>query len=415
MAFLVPAFGLALDAYRSRLDADGAGPRIALVADLQMMRLDRTFPFGDIHKIHKAIEDKADFSKARERLRSVRFDARRDTTVDPVELVVLVVGEATRSDRMAVCGASNPTNPKLGSRPEAIWFCNTIAPANLTHKSIPRLLARTDSVGRSRLLEERSLVRAFAETGYRTAWISNQPLHAGGGVEVQLIADDADTIVSLNEDFDAKSLDRRVLGILEGLVERDRTPLFAVVHLMGCHLRYNWRHPPEFERFRPALQGAISGMDLAADNRTAIVNSYDNALLELDHTLDGIIDIADKSGKTGIVLFVPDHGENLFDPPHGRILHGSPTPTPQELIVPMMIWATETVRATRGFAWKSAIDNRKRSVCAVQAMPTLLDASGVLFPGLDSDLSLLGGRAFDKPCSVTDPSDRTTSVVFPPR
>lgn len=414
MVLLVPALSLALDAFRSRLDAKDIGSRILLVTDLQLMRLDRTFPFGDLHKIHTALENKAEFARARERLRSVRFHAQRNATKDSVELVVFVVGEATRSDRMDICGAPNPTNPRLSSRPDPIWFCNTIAPANLTHKSIPRLMARTDSAGRLHLLEERSLVRAFAETGYRTAWISNQPLHAGAGVEVQLIAHDADTIVSLNENFDARSLDRKVLGILEQLVRRDRTPLFVVVHLMGCHLRYNWRHPPEFERFRPALQGAVSGMDLVPGNRTAIVNSYDNALLELDHTLDGIIDIVEKSGKTGIVLFVPDHGENLFDPPHERILHGSPIPTRQELVVPMMMWATGTIRATRGLGWESAVDNRKRSVCAVQAMPTLLDASGIWFPGFDSTQSLLGSRAFDKPCSVTDPSDRTTRVTFPP-
>jgi len=405
LAFALPLLGLALDVHRAGSAARSISERFSSALDLQAMRLDRIYPTSSFLKLHSVISERTQMREARSRLSGFRFGAGRSMTDSgEAAIVVLVVGEATRSDRLSVCGASRSTTPMLGARNDIFWFCDAIAPANLTHTALPFLLTRATPLHPETSLRERSLVAAFSEAGFRTVWISNQPIHSGGSLETQLIASDADTVIALNENIDAPSWDRVVLGPVAKALDAGSKPLFLAVHMMGCHLRYNWRYPPSREVFAPAMRGSVSGTDFDISRKTEIVNAYDNAVLEQDLVLDSLIRLVQKTNRPAIVLFVPDHGENLFDPPHGRILHGSPVPTAQEIRVPLMVWASTSTGLLDSTARSGLSSNRSRRVCAAQALPTLLDAAGISVPGSEPSASLLRSAPDDKNCPVATPT-----------
>jgi glucan phosphoethanolaminetransferase (alkaline phosphatase superfamily) len=395
----------AFDMQRFGSEAKTLQGRFEKLLDFQLMRWERIYPTGPILKLHKVLSERSALVDAKAQLAEFRFGAHfRTSGVPGAQIVVFVIGEATRSDHLSTCGYARATMPLLQGRDDIFWFCNAIAPANLTHKAVPFLTKRSTPMAPEVGMRERSLLRAFSEVGFHTAWISNQPIHSGGSLETQLIASDADTVIGLNENMDAPSWDRVVLPSLSNLLTTTSKPLFLTVQLMGCHLRYNWRYPPDREIFTPALRGSVSVADFDASHKTEIVNAYDNAVLEQDFVLDSLLRMVKRTARPAIVVFVPDHGENLFDPPHGRILHGSPVPTPQEIQVPLMVWTSSTDGSLDSTTLRILRTNQSKRVCASQAMPTLLDAAGISVPGSDPSTSLLQPALGNKNCPIASPT-----------
>ena len=60
---------------------------------------------------------------------------------------------------------------------------------------------------------------------------------------------------------------------------------FIVVHLLGTHMSYQYRYPPEFERFTDR-RGAPAHV---TDAQLPTYNSYDNAVLYNDFVVSSLI------------------------------------------------------------------------------------------------------------------------------
>lgn len=152
---------------------------------------------------------------------------------------------------------------------------------------------------------------------------------------------------------------------LKTLREFERTPLkknsFVYVHLLSTHII--GEKDPAFRKFLPDKMG------FNTDKRTALVNNYDNGILQADHVISGIFSKLKKEGllERSTVYILADHGE-LFGE-EGRWSH-SGSIQQNILQIPMLIWDKDT----------SFYRNRE-SASLMDVAPTIADRLGYSIPG----------------------------------
>ena len=114
-----------------------------------------------------------------------------------------------------------------------------------------------------------------------------------------------------------------------------------IIHLIGQHFDYSERYPRPEKSF--SLDN-YADKDLEVEDKL-ILMQYDKATHYDDLVLDSILTMY--QNEDAIVLFVADHGEEVYDdePIHGRLFQ-DPTPSQAryEFEVPMWMWCSESYR-----------------------------------------------------------------------
>jgi glucan phosphoethanolaminetransferase (alkaline phosphatase superfamily) len=78
------------------------------------------------------------------------------------------------------------------------------------------------------------------------------------------------------------------------------------------------------------------------------------------------------------LMYVPDHGEDIFDDSRNRFLHASPTPTYWQLHVPMIIWMSSAYREAYPNEWAQVNARKSSQVSSSRSFaPTVLDIAGI--------------------------------------
>ncbi len=255
------------------------------------------------------------------------------------EHYILVLGEAARYDRFSRNGYSRPTSPALDTISNLFSLSNIYSQANFTSLSIPLLLTRADVKRVEIAKREKTIVDAFAEAGFQTAWISNQ----ANTIFENRIAED-DHIYS--SDFYSPTsiqFDDRLISSLNTLSEEHPVrKTFYVLHLWGSHFRYNERYPSEFCVFKPAMQSSDGFSVCTAEKKEILDNSYDNTIVYTDYVLSQIINVLRKQNGACGMLYISDHGENLCDDERNLALHSSYEGTEQESHIPCFVWLSSS-------------------------------------------------------------------------
>ena len=114
---------------------------------------------------------------------------------------------------------------------------------------------------------------------------------------------------------------------------------FDIIHLIGQHFEYESRYPNGEAQF---TENEYIDRKLNDDEKQ-IVMHYDNATFYNDMVLDSILSMFEQ--EEAIVVFVSDHGEEIYDDEHvkGRLFQKPTYPIAhQEYEVPMWIWCSES-------------------------------------------------------------------------
>jgi glucan phosphoethanolaminetransferase (alkaline phosphatase superfamily) len=207
-------------------------------------------------------------------------------------------------------------------------------------KSIPFLITRVSVDSLSEHLKEKSIMAAFKEAGFYTAWISNQ-YDANKSVTSEFHMLDVDTtiftnrLISGDKSFMMPGLyDELLVAPLTNLINTTSKDLFIVIHTMGSHWKYKLRFPSEYNIFK-------SDKD-SDDAENELIDDYDNSILYTDYILDMLINKLKATRAVTSLVYVADHGENLNDNANGLMYH-SATPTLYTAHVPLFIWTYQIV------------------------------------------------------------------------
>lgn len=353
----------------------------------------RLFPVNVISNMAMAVDRAEETEAYREQSADFSFDAKCESP-DSACVFVLVIGETSRADNWQLNGYGRDTNPLLSQRRGLVSFSKALSESNTTHKSVPLLMSHLEAASFGDSIScVKGVIDTFKEAGFATAWFSNQKRN---GALIDFFGEQADTIKFITDDG-AEHYDGELCPYLEGFLSSNpNRRLFAVLHTYGCHFNYKERYPSAFRHFTPE-----GSSEAEASNREGLINSYDNAIRYTDMTLDSIAGILASSGRPAAMIYLADHGEDIFDDERGRFLHASPTPTYWQIHVPMIVWLSDAYRSKHGDKYTGLVANTGKNVSSSQsAFHTIVSLAGVetRYFREDADLSSSGykepGRVF---------------------
>lgn len=256
-----------------------------------------------------------DYNKQMKAYNSMKYKDKSDFFEDVVvkndsvpETYIIVIGESTSRKHMGLYGYSRQTTPLLQSISDDLFiFDNVTTPNTHTLTSLEKVLTlgTTENID---LKYKGNFIQLFNQAGFETYWLSNQKPTGIWDNFITGISNSAHKKVFFNISGDKSPYDEVVLSSMNNIIKDNKKKQLIVLHLMGTHLTYEDRYPNSFEKFRDKPKTKFQ-----SDFAFKTINAYDNAILYQDFILYSVINkIKQKRGKNA-VLFISDHGEEVFD------------------------------------------------------------------------------------------------------
>ena len=290
--------------------------------------------------------------------------------------IVLIIGESYNKHHAQLYGYYMPTTPRQVAREKTgqlVKFTDVVTPWNLTSFVFKHMLS-THVIGQEGSWSDYPLFpEVFKRAGYDVTFLTNQFLTKAGEAvfdfsggfflndprlsaamfdhrnEKTHIWDDG-----LLKEWDELTSNRPTpsrptplpLPVREG--SDYSSPSLVIFHLLGQHMNYYSRYPKkqthftadDYQEYRPKMPA----------HRKKQLVWYDNATLYNDSIVDQIIRRFEQ--QDAIVIYMPDHGEEVFEP--GRLVicrnHTDDIDYPlahYEYEVPFWVWCSKKYIAAR--------------------------------------------------------------------
>lgn len=282
--------------------------------------------------------------------------------------VILIVGDALRSDRMSTFGYSRNTTPYFDSLADAKRFAFVQPIYSVCAESYCGLM----SIARSKFVHEFSresltLQQVLARHGYRIA------LMLGGDHTNFYGLSDALGPAELYWDGSMSARyvndDRAVVEQAAELRGWDGQPAFLQFHLMSTHGL--GQRQDKFMQFAPERNYYRRPMDADEETRRTWANNfYDNGLLQFDSTVKDLLATLEQRGylEDALVIITGDHGEMLGE--HGKFGHAAGVRRPV-LDIPLLMLR---------YGYEGKVLKPRAFASQVDIAPTVLQELGLPVP-----------------------------------
>ena len=333
----------------------------------------------------------------------------KDAAAGQPSTLVLVIGESTNRQRMSLYGYPRATTPELDKlRDQLAVFDNVITPRPYTIEALQQVLTFADEENPDLYLKTPSIVSMMKQAGYKTYWITNQQTMTKRNTMLTTFSEQADEQVYLNNNRNqnARQYDGDVLAPFSKALADPAERKFIVVHLLGTHMSYQYRYPPSFDKFTDR-EGVPAGI---SDDQLPTYNSYDNAVLYNDFVVSSLIKDYAKTDPNGFLLYLSDHGEDVFDSAgHDTLGRNEGKPTAPMYTIPFMTWASPKWRATHDWNMQGDV---QRPYSSSQLIHTWADLAGLSFDELDRSRSLVSDSFKPRPLLIGDPYQRPQKALI---
>ncbi len=316
------------------------------------------------------------------------FNAVPTHSADEREVYLLVIGETSRAMNWELIGYERHTNPLLSKQKNILVGRNALSESNTTHKSVPMLLSMVDaSTFDDEIYRSKSLITAFKEAGFSTAFISNQRYNHSFIDDFGL---ESDTAVFIREHGGTPTskynYDSDLLPILDTVLAKENNKQLIVLHTYGSHFNYRDRYKNDMARFKPD-----DYREAMKSERAKLINAYDNTIVATDYFLASCIQRLDSiNGVVGGLLYTSDHGEDIYDNGSSRFMHASPLPTIYQLHVPMIGWFSDEYRNAYPERWAAALENFEKEISTSRSFcPTAIQMAGIMTAKCDTTASMV--------------------------
>lgn len=237
------------------------------------------------------------------------------------KLVIMVVGEATREDKLSLNGYSKQTTPLLAQE-DIISLKNVYSCGTSTAYSVPCMFSvynRGDYTYEKAMYTSNVLDVLNQTKKIALLWRDNNS--DSKGVALRIAHKDYKSPQN-NPICDEECRDIGMLvGLDDFIKQNDGKDIFIVLHQMGSHgPAYYKRYTKEFDKFNPTCKTN----QLEKCSVDEINNAYDNTVLYTDYFLSKTIDfLKSHEGEfETAMIYMSDHGESLGE--KGIYLHGMP-------------------------------------------------------------------------------------------
>ncbi len=252
-------------------------------------------------------------------MKIIGLDAKQTKDTKKRKIVIMVVGEAARSDHFSLNGYSKETNPLL-KKESIVNFSNMYACGTTTAISVPCMFSiyKRGDYDSTKGYNTHSVLDVLSHAGVEVLWRDNNS--NSKGVAVRLTYENYKT-AQKNTMCKGECRDEGMLIGLESLIEKNDKDIIIVLHQMGNHgPAYYKRYPKSFKKFTPVCETN----QLEECSAEEISNAYDNAILYTDYFLSKTIHFLKRYEEKidTAMIYIADHGESLGE--NGLYLHGLP-------------------------------------------------------------------------------------------
>lgn len=365
------------------------------------------FPLNALYNAKLAVDRTLRLGDYPETSASYTFDARSTRPDSVPEIYIAVVGETSRADNWQLDGYERPTTPRLMALEGVTSFRRALSQSNTTHKSVPMLLSALDATNfGDSIYVSKSLITAFREAGFHTAFLSNQNRNHSF---IDRFGEEADTCIFIGDDADESSrkrFDTDLLGYVDKQLAEGHNKQLIVLHTYGSHFSYIDRYPQSKAVFRP--DGPVEAIP---ECRTGQINAYDNTIVLADDLLASLAARLAQTGVRAAMIYTSDHGEDIFDDERRLFLHASPCPSYYQIHVPFVVWLSPTFATAHPDAQKALAANRERIVASSEAyFHTLLDLAGIESPRLRRSASVADSAYALRPIRYLDDHNHAVTL-----
>ncbi len=261
------------------------------------------------------------------------------------ETYVVVIGESLNKNHMEMYGYFRDTTPLLSKEYKSgdlLKFSNTYANHTHTVEVLTLSLTRSNQYNKKEYFRSVSILELAKKAGFEIYWISNQCTYGPWDNPVSVLADSADTLVSINGFSGETTLtqyydDELIDYFADALQKETKNNKLIFVHLMGNHWPYSSRFPKAFKRFSGELDQGYFGKK--ASFKTD-VNDYDNSVLFNDYVVAAILEILKKNKGTDAFLYMADHADDVLS----RTGHNSALFSFEMTQIPFLGWFSDKYR-----------------------------------------------------------------------
>ena len=333
----------------------------------------------------------------------------RDAHAGQPSTLVLVIGESTNRQRMSLYGYGRETTPELDKlRDQLQVFNNVVTPRPYTIEALQQVLTFADQQHPEAWLTTPTLISVMKQAGYKTYWITNQQTMTKRNTMLTTFSEQADEQVYLNNNREqnARQYDGDVLAPFSKALAEDAPRKFIVVHLLGTHMSYQYRYPPEYERFTDRT-GAPAHL---SDAQLPTYNAYDNAVLYNDFVVSSLIKNFSATDPNGFLLYLSDHGESVFDAPKPEVLgRNEAAPTAPMYTIPFILWNSPKWQAAQPRDFSRDLG---RPFISSSLVHTWADLAGLDFAERDPSRSLVNEAFTPRTLLIGDPAQPKNLIDF---
>ena len=290
--------------------------------------------------------------------------------------IVLIIGESYSKAHCQLYGYPQKDTPRQRRLERGGWltkFNDVVSCWNLTSFVFKNVLSMHVVGEKGEWCDYPLFPELFRKAGYQVTFLTNQFLLAAG----QAASDFSggfflnDPVLSKAQ-FDLRntSLHRFDEGLLsdydnflnEGKINLKGNNLI-IFHLIGQHVSYNTRYPKDRAKWHADDYKELRP-DIAGDHyRRRMIAAYDNACLYNDSIVTQIVKRFED--KDAIVVYMPDHGEEIFEPGRDIICrnHSAAVDWPlahYEFEVPFWIWCSRKYAHREPEVFKAIKDAKNR-------------------------------------------------------
>ncbi|HLR36458.1 MAG TPA: sulfatase-like hydrolase/transferase [Chitinophagaceae bacterium] len=342
--------------------------------------IDNVYPINALYNLGFAIHKNNKIQSLPTTTKDFSFQATRSIKDSGRQIIVLVIGETSRADNWGLYGYNRKTTPRLAEAKNLILFKDALTQANVTHKSVAIILSSVGAKNFNNIFKRKGIFAAFDEVGFKTAYLSNQTESSF----IEFFGKEADIYKAIRDpESPENNYDEQLLPILQQVIQQNHGNLFIILHTYGSHFNYTDRYPKAFRKFTPDTITNVT-----PEQKTQMVNAYDNSILYTDYILSKTIQILQSSHASTAMLYTSDHGEDIFDDERKNFLHSSPYPTYYQLRIPLFLWFSDKYKTNHPSIYQSAEQNKSRPVSTNSIFHTLLNIAEIKTTYYNPRLSL---------------------------
>ncbi|MBQ3448734.1 MAG: phosphoethanolamine transferase [Synergistaceae bacterium] len=307
-----------------------------------------------------------------------------------IPYVVFILGESTTRNHMSLYSYELNTNPNLSGRKLYI-FDDTISPHTTTALSMQKIFTfcRLDSP--NEWFTYTNLFSILKSASYYTFWLSNQENASAWQVTgfYPSMCDYAEFTEKLKDDmYRGTAYDEALLPILDKTLNTKHSKNFYLIHLLGTHFHYHKRYPENFSVF--SYEQEHTKLKVISDSNKEIRARYDNAVLYNDYVVNEIIRRFEN--KNAVVIYISDHGEEVFD--EVNFLGHVGFMTRGTVEIPFMIWVSDEFSQSYPELERRIASSVHKPYMTDDMIHTLLDIMSIETPEYDPAKSIIN-ESFD--------------------